>query len=287
MNHNLWTTNPTQTQTQDRQLLQPWALPGASLQTYTSTQWLNQVLNAYSPITLKEMDSVALLNRIDTKFVFSMGRLYSLLAALRPHYRVLSVQGQRINHYRTLYFDTPAFDLYRLHVNGRADRFKVRSREYVDSQLSFLEVKHKTRKDRTIKDRISTPAPLDDLTPESEQWLDSVLPFDSRSLQPKVWNTFTRVTLVSNTGCERVTLDTNLVFSNAFNEIRLDGIVIAEVKLDSRSTRSPFLTRMQDERIHPQGFSKYVIGASLLYDHLKKNALKSKLILLNRMTQGF
>ncbi|KPL74860.1 hypothetical protein ADN00_13360 [Ornatilinea apprima] len=257
------------------------------MQTYTSTQWLNQVLNAYSPITLKEMDSVALLNRIDTKFVFSMGRLYSLLAALRPLYRVLSVQGQRLNHYRTLYFDTPAFDLYRLHVNGRADRFKVRSREYVDSQLSFLEVKHKTRKDRTIKDRISTPAPLDDLTPESEQWLDSVLPFDSRSLQPKVWNTFTRVTLVSNTGCERVTLDTNLVFSNAFNEIRLDGIVIAEVKLDSRSTRSPFLTRMQDERIHPQGFSKYVIGASLLYDHLKKNALKSKLILLNRMTQGF
>ncbi len=64
--------------------------------------------------------------------------------------------GKRLNHYRTLYFDTPDFELYLLHVNGRADRYKVRSREYTDTHLSYLEVKHRTPKDRTIKERLST-----------------------------------------------------------------------------------------------------------------------------------
>ncbi len=110
----------------------------------------------YAPISLKEMDAVALLNRTDTKFVLSTDQLLQALAALQHDYRILSVAGQRLNHYRTLYFDTPNFDLYNLHVNERSDRYKVRSREYTDSRRSFLEVKHKTNKGRTIKERIST-----------------------------------------------------------------------------------------------------------------------------------
>ena len=119
----------------------PWpnTLPQepAPIQLMTAPQSLPAGLAAlvqkFAPITLKEMDAVALLNRIDTKFVLTNRQLLDALAAVQQDYRVLSVNGQRLNHYRTLYFDTPDFDLYRLHVNGRADRYKVRTREYTDS----------------------------------------------------------------------------------------------------------------------------------------------------------
>ncbi len=87
------------------------------------------------------MDSVALLNRIDIKFVMTTTQLFSALETIQKDYRMLSVNGQRLNHYRTLYFDTPQFDLYNLQINGHSDRYKVRCREYTGSQLSFLEVK--------------------------------------------------------------------------------------------------------------------------------------------------
>ena len=46
------------------------------------------------------------------------------------------------------------FDLYHRHHIGRSNRFKVRSRRYVESDLCFFEVKYRNNKGRTIKNRI-------------------------------------------------------------------------------------------------------------------------------------
>ena len=167
---------------------QPWTLPPRRLESLAAD---------FAPISLKQMDAVALLNRIDTKFVMSTGQLLNALAALQDDYWMLAIQGQRLNHYRTLYFDTPDFELYHAHVNGRAERYKVRSREYTDSHLSFMEVKHKTRKDRTIKERLSTAQPVMQIDADLTDWLHDVSPLDGGTLEPKLWNTFTRLTLVS------------------------------------------------------------------------------------------
>ena len=167
--------------------------------------------------------------------------------------------------------------LYHAHVNGRADRYKVRSREYTDSRLSFLEVKHKTRKDRTIKERISTAQPVMQMTPETKNWLRSISPLDGDVLEPTLWNTFTRMTLVSKQGCERVTLDLDVTFYTAHQTAQLDGLAIAEVKMDSSGQASPFLMQMRSQRLRPYGFSKYCMGVSMLYDQVKKNAMKPKM----------
>ena len=264
----------------------PQVLTGAEGAWQVAPSRLATAADVFEPISLKEMDAVALLNRIDTKFVLTTAQLLWALTALQNDYRILEVQGQRLNHYRTLYFDMPNFDLYNLHVNGRADRYKVRSREYTDSHLSFLEVKHKTRKDRTIKDRVLTAQPLLDVNREAEQWLHGVFPYESSLLEAKIWNTFTRLTLVSKHYCERVTLDVDLTFYRNDKVERLDGIAIAEVKLEAQDQTSPFLEQMRAQRIRPQGFSKYCIGVSMLYDHVKKNALKPQLLRLEKMTTG-
>lgn len=270
---------------QDNPPIQPWALPLTSRSWYSITSRLAALADGFDPITLDEMDAVALLNRTDTKFVFSSNQLLNVLATLQKDYYILSVDGQRLNHYRTLYFDTPNFDLYNLHVNKRADRFKVRSREYIDSSLSFLEVKHRTNKGRTMKERLLTEYPLEKITPEAKEWLAGVFPFDSRVLESRIWNTFTRITLVSKHCCERVTLDVDLAFYTSEKSIHLDGIAIAEAKMPVHQS-SYFLTQMHNQHIHPQSFSKYCIGVSMLYTQVKKNALKPKLLWLGKMTGG-
>lgn len=243
-------------------------------------------LERFAPISLKEMDAVALLNRVDTKFVLTNAQLVSVLLSLPAEYRVLCIENQRMNHYRTLYFDTPDFKLFNLHVNENAERYKVRIREYLDTFESFLEVKHKTRKNRTIKDRISTLSLQPNLTLEAERWLTEIFPFDSQNLEPKLWNTFTRMTLVNEVSCERVTLDTDLTFYSQQNYIRLDGLAVAEVKMCSGHQGSAFLEQMEARRIHPQGFSKYCMGVSMLYKDVKKNALKPKLLSMKKMIEG-
>jgi len=247
---------------------------------------LELIVDRYEGIDLKEMDSVALLNRVDTKFVLTEDQLFSVLSKLRGDYRVLDIKGVRLNHYRTLYFDTPNFDLYHQHVTRGCNCYKVRSREYVDSHLSFMEVKFKNQKKRTIKNRINTNDLLDDLRNNSIGLLQAHYPFDSRELDPKLWNTFTRITFVSYRHQERLTIDLNLQFSNENHQTSLPGIVIAEVKQDGLSEKSDFIQLMRETGIRSTGFSKYCMGVSMLYDGVKKNTLKPKLLMVKKLQMG-
>jgi hypothetical protein len=176
--------------------------------------------------------------------------------------------------------------LYTAHVNGRAERYKVRSREYVDSRRSFLEVKHHTRTDRTIKTRLATARPVIQPTSDMNRWLNDVSPLDGNRLEPKLWNTFTRLTLVGKQWCERVTLDVDLTFYTDAAAARLNGLTIAEVKMDRGNSASPFLAQMRAQRIQPRGFSKYALGVALLHDRVKKNMLKPKLLWLDKLLGG-
>lgn len=100
------------------------------------------LLARFRPISLPEMDSVALLNRTDTKFLLNTTQLSAALSELSDAYRILEIDANRLNQYQTIYFDTPDYALYRRHHDGALNRYKVRSRAYVDTQLAFLEVKH-------------------------------------------------------------------------------------------------------------------------------------------------
>lgn len=281
MNRTAW-NNPL---IQDAPRPQAWALPETARAFGAGPDRLAALAQTFAPVSLNEMDSVALLNRVDTKFIMTTGQLLRALGAVRARYHMLSVDGRRLNHYRTLYFDTPDFALYNLHVTGRAERYKVRSREYTDTHLAFLEVKHKTRKDRTIKERIATAEQLVDLTPQIARWLEAAAPLDGGALEPKLWNTFTRITLVSRERCERVTLDVDLTFYNGDRAEALDGIAVAEVKRAAGHAESPFLAQMRAQRIRPQGFSKYCLGVALLYDQVKKNTLKPKMMQIEKLTR--
>jgi hypothetical protein len=248
-----------------------------------STAAINATVEQFDPISLREMDAVALLNRVDVKYILTPEQLLAALAPLRHSYRVLNVEEVRLNRYQTLYFDTPEFDLYRVHHNGSQSRYKVRFRTYMDSGLTFFEVKAKNNKGRTLKSRLRVPQPQPQLDETFEEFLQTVLNRPTPTLEAKLWNSFTRVTLVSTTQVERLTIDFDLSFAGGERTTRVPNLVIAEVKQNGFTRRSEFVHRMHSVHADQMGFSKYCIGAALHYPHLKQNNFKPIFLRLRKM----
>ena len=255
--------------------------------TQNQTDMVNKLsLSHYAPISLSKMAGVALLNRTDTKYVLAATTLQHIMPQLVTDYSTLVVNGKQMSPYRTLYFDTPSFGLYHRHHAGVLDRYKVRSREYVDSHLSFLEVKHKTNKGRTIKSRMQTPELTEALFGERVDFLEDTYPYDAAELQPKLWVEYARITLVSHHRKERVTIDTNLSFNWKGQTISLPHMAIIEIKEDGVSHHSDMGKQLRRRQVRPTGFSKYCVGTSMIYPELKHNNFNSKLRLVEKLEQG-
>ena len=240
-----------------------------------------EILKAFSPITLDEMDEVKLMNRTDTKFVMERGFFNKILPQLADDYRVLNINGNLISNYKTLYFDEPDFAFYLAHHNGKGNRYKVRIRNYVESNLFFFEIKNKF-KGRTDKRRIKVQDFEMELGSTTTAFLHEVMG-DKREIETKLWNSFGRITLVNKKEKERLTLDLGLSFSWEDQNLTFDDIVIAELKQENVNRNSLFYRIMKSNGIRPNGMSKYCVGALQLYPHLKGNNFKEKIRMIDKL----
>lgn len=247
---------------------------------------LTRILGRYTPTTLAQMDKVALLNRFDTKYLLAASELIALLPSLAAEHDVLEVEGRRAHRYRTLYFDTPEFDLYQRHHQDLAERHKVRTRQYLDTDLSFFEIKSKTTEGQTLKHRLPTEHALVDLTPEARELLTTRLPADEQEVEPKLWNDFVRVTLVGKHRAERLTLDLGIQFDYEGRTAILPGVAICELKQGSANHDSAFALRMQDLGIEPTSISKYCAGVALLVPSVEQETYQEKLREIERVARG-
>lgn len=241
------------------------------------------ILNQFQPITLSEMDGVKLMDRTDTKYTFNIHQLENILNEAKEFYKVLDVEGNRISRYKTLYFDTSDFNLYNEHHCGKLNRYKIRHRTYVESNLGFLEIKFKNNKGRTLKTRIKELQVPDLKQGKSFDFLQKSLPFSPLSLVPKIWINYSRITLVNKSSAERLTLDLFLEFEKENYNTLLDFLVIAEVKQDSKIA-SPFVTIMKKYHIREGSISKYCFGVAQSYKQdVKTNNFKQKISLINKL----
>ena len=242
---------------------------------------LKEILNTYEPIRLKEMDEVKLLNRIDKKYTFNILELPALLEIFSSDYRILDINNNRLSRYETLYFDTPDFNLYQYHHNGKLNRYKIRYRHYIDSDTSFWEIKFKNNKKRTIKKRIYDDTIDAELTDKARNFLidNSVNPDD---IVAKLWVYYSRMTLVGKLSKERLTIDINLNYKNCDKAISFPNLVIAELKQEKKN-HSYFTKIMKEKHIRDIAISKYCLGIANLQDDVKKNNFKQKINLLKKL----
>ena len=112
-------------------------------------------LGSLRPVGLEELNSeAALQTRVDRKYVVPARLAGQLLTTFRADVRVLDMNGTRSFAYDSVYFDTACLDSYLLAAHGRRRRYKIRTRTYVDSAVSFLEVKTEGAREATVKERI-------------------------------------------------------------------------------------------------------------------------------------
>jgi hypothetical protein len=233
--------------------------------------------NIFAPIQLKQMDQVKLMNRIDQKFWFHEDGLQGILQTVSKDYYILDIDDQNEFPYTSTYYDTPHNGMYTKHHNGNLNRYKIRRRSYLSSNLSFLEIKFKTNKGRTSKKRIQTALNGHSFTKEECDFIEANTPYTTGDLSPALINQFSRMTLVNRNFKERCTIDRDLQYTKTGGWTKLENLAIIEIKTDGRKSVSPLAHALREERIRAAGFSKYCMGRVLTDQELKRNGFKKKI----------
>jgi len=244
---------------------------------------LQTLAQSYKPCWLQDLGETALMDRTDTKFVLPLNLGLQALTEMRAHYEVLEIDGQRLQPYNTLYFDTPDYYFYHEHLRCRTDRFKLRMRTYLVNDLTFLEVKQRTSKGRTVKERIQLDSFWSVLDADALGWAVDRLPAAAWPLEPVLNNSFYRMLLINPDQAERITLDFDLQFSDRAAKVGFGPVVVAEVKRKSSHESSAFINWLHTAHQRPSSFSKYCLGLAMLNPELKRNRIKPNLLQLQKM----
>lgn len=229
------------------------------------------------PVSLDELNAeVALQTRIDRKYIVPLELAGRLLASAGTSMRVLDMDGSRRFAYDSVYFDTADLDSYLLAAHGRRRRYKIRTRTYVDSAVSFLEVKTEGSREATVKERI--PYRLEDrarLTPEGLAYVRETLSASGSNvpalpLEPVLETRYGRTTLYLPESGSRATIDTDVTWQRPGHQPWvLHGAVILETK--SGSTAGPLDRHLWAAGVRPSRISKFATGMAALRPGLPAN----------------
>ena len=248
---------------------------------------IEDIIQGFEPISLEEMDGVKLMNRIDTKYVVPLSLLPEILESAQTDYFAQEIEGKRIAVYDTIYYDTDDLDMYIRHHDRQLARQKIRVRQYVNTNETYLEVKRKNNKGRTSKRRMVVKGfDIDADTighgKKHDRTVAEFIALKSRyewsELTPHLRTQFQRITLVNKAKTERLTIDMNLVWGNIVSGQSecFPQMVIIELKRDG-NVPSRMTKIMQEYRVKPLKISKYCVGTALTTPGLKKNRFKDKI----------
>jgi hypothetical protein len=233
----------------------------------------NALAGDVAPLSLDELTTTAeLLTRVDRKYVIHDHVVRHVVDQIAGSLRVLEIDGERRFGYESVYFDTPDLRSYRRAAQDRPNRFKVRTRRYLDPDICMLEVKVQGCRGETIKHRIEHN--VDDqfaLTANGEAFVAEFVDLDRpiHELLPTLTTRYHRTTLVD--GEARITIDSDLscVALGSSRELTLTGRLIVETKSAGPVTR--FDRLLWAAGVRPVSISKYAIGMAGLDPRLPAN----------------
>ena len=242
----------------------------------------NLNLSSFDKISLDEMNGVSLMKRVDTKFILTESQLLKVFSKIQKDYKVLEIDNERLMQYSTLYFDTQNKKCFKEHHNGKLNRYKIRMRKYLVSDLCFLEVKKKNNLGVTNKTRRQIKDFETILSSDSKEFIYNSQ-INDLLLEPALYNNFNRITLVNKNYPERVTIDTNLSFKSADKEKIFDNLVVIEIKQEGKRLNTVMNKALKLMSILPTNFSKYCLGITNTFDNIKSNRFKEINLKINKL----
>jgi hypothetical protein len=245
-----------------------------------------ELLHTFPPLNLGLLHQRGYLrDRLDHKYVFPANLLETALTQCQNDYDILEIDGHRTFNYITLYFDTADKSAFTDHHRGKGGRYKLRYRHYVESNIQYLEIKWKTNKGRTHKERtaVSEGPELFKLETYTDQ-LKEHFGLDAGSYTRTLEVRYERMTFLHRTQPEKLTIDQHLRFQNDHDTASFEQLAIAEVKTPRNSTPQ-FHNIMRSLGIREGGMSKYCLGMIALYPDLKYNLFKQEYLRLQKLNQ--
>lgn len=231
------------------------------------------IVGSLPGVTLEELnESAELLTRIDRKYVVSPEILAEVLTARRGDLSALEIRGKREGSYRSVYYDTPEFASYLAAARRRPRRFKVRTREYLDSGAAAVEVKLRSTRGDTVKHRLWLDGglgrgPVDPAVIEYAATFSAVADVAHR-LRPALTTTYVRTTLLGPTG--RITIDEGVGAEDLRgSQCGFDGCLIVETK--SIGGAGLIDRELWARGIRPARLSKYATSLAALHPDLPAN----------------
>jgi hypothetical protein len=234
-------------------------------------------------ITLEKLQNQeSFLKRYDTKYILDEKKIISTLNNLGREWHVLNVGNKIQINYKTLYFDTHDFRLFKDHKQGKRKRFKIRIRFYETGEI-YLELKLKTNLEETLKFRWKCPTLPSESVIESpfkeviSQKLNEYLyQLDMATLEYKLSTEFTRTTLFNSATKEKLTIDKNFIVDNKNLTLPISKkMLILEIK--SSKPLSSLNSTLNSLNIRSVSLSKYGAGAPALFSYLGRNPWVSTL----------
>lgn len=206
-------------------------------------------------------------DRRDTKYMFHYLDWADIMDSLKENYCVVEHHGKVSQTYSTVYYDSIDLKYYLLHHNGYGNRVKMRTRTYEDG-VSFFEVKQKTNKGITLKERY----------PDKKDHIDG--------LMPQIEVVYDRITLYDKTFKEKLTFDFNLKYIDQNTEIEFSSVVIAESK-KTKTVHSLFVEILKKRKIKSSSVSKYCLGIASLKQGVKQNNFKPLIHNINKLKNKY
>ncbi len=256
--------------------------PEATVPSLANLADIVTALSKFQEITLEETNkSAEMLKRIDNKYAVDKSSLFSLLEDLRAEFKILTIDDRCIFSYRSCYFDDDG-QCFRDHQQGRRQRFKVRTRLYVESDRSYFEVKLKGKRGQTNKSRMKCQRFEDYAVAEEELRMLRNLYEETYGkafayhMAPALHVSYRRFTLVSARGGERITVDFNIGFETPGGkraQIGENFIIVETKSADGRGKADQVLKRRRIRQA--RGCSKYCIGLVLAGEVEKFNKFRS------------
>ncbi|MBU6346993.1 MAG: polyphosphate polymerase domain-containing protein [Actinomycetales bacterium] len=224
----------------------------------------------FASTTLADVDQGWLgRKRFDRKYFLRADHLDLLLGNKPDDYLILEIAEKKSFEYQTEYLDTPDLLCYRDHAQGKQRRAKVRIRTYLDSGLSRLEVKLRLGNWQSLKvaaEGVKTFSNAQFSFVEDalqSHFSQSELLGRVSDLQTTSLNTFTRCTLLSNSGLERITIDSAI--STLISDRRFSlapELFLVEVK--SLKRNSQVASELLKHGHRAIRFSKYCAGLDMI-----------------------
>ena len=234
---------------------------------------LHSIARSREPLTLDEVMEVASLQTRQEKKYLLTPQQFVDLAREMTDLQVLEIDGKRLFSYESVYFDSPDLALFRAHRQGKRQRYKVRTRTYLDSGESLFEVKLKGGRGETVKQRL--PYRFEDrdhINGPAQDFLNGTLheeyDVSPPPLEVSMTTRYNRATFVDVLDGARLTCDIELACTSEGGTTHGPDMILVESKSNGSGVADEVLASMG---VRPMSVSKYCVGIALTNPELPAN----------------